>query len=107
MAAGWILRQFLPTLLIENFAMGDEYFDCPHCGEPVNTRATMCRGCGADAECGWAQSDINDSGIPDDDFDYDAYLSREFPNEATTVSSANWIKLVMALLILSLLLTML
>ena len=63
-----------------------EYFVCPHCGAQVDVRATSCRECGSDAETGWSEEadDSFDGGDfgDDDDFDYDDFVRREFPDQA-------------------------
>lgn len=61
--------------------MSAQSFDCPHCGQPVSVHARMCRNCGASDDCGWNEYDaIGDLG--DDDFDYDEFVAREFPDRA-------------------------
>ncbi len=63
-----------------------EYFNCPHCGAEVRVGASGCRECGSDAETGWSedallwQADIP-SAADDDDFDYDEFIAREFPEQ--------------------------
>ena len=60
--------------------MSSQSFNCPHCGEPVPLNASMCRNCGSSDEYGWNESDaIADLG--DDDFDYDEFVAREFPDQ--------------------------
>lgn len=81
-----------------------DYFPCPHCGEDVAAGATFCRACGASDEMGWdgeqwydAPSDIEQ----DDDFDYDDYLAREFPEHATPrpASPRRWLAVAVILLL--------
>jgi hypothetical protein len=65
----------------------NDYFACPHCGAKVPVGAAFCRECGASDESGWSQEDWQGgetaSGYaPDDDFDYDDFLRREFPEQA-------------------------
>ena len=68
----------------------DEDFVCPHCGAKVVAGATFCRQCGASDESGWNTQDglfgEADGYSPDDDFDYDEFISREFPEEASPLS---------------------
>jgi hypothetical protein len=64
-----------------------EYFSCPHCGAKVPVGAAFCRECGASDESGWSQEDWQGGETtagyaPDDDFDYDEFLHREFPEQA-------------------------
>jgi hypothetical protein len=54
------------------------------------TNATFCRHCGASDECGWGEEDDpDDLDLPggyreddEDDFDYDEFVAREFPDQA-------------------------
>ncbi|MGE0606380.1 MAG: zinc ribbon domain-containing protein [Pirellulales bacterium] len=68
-------------------------FACPHCGETVASGARFCRACGAD-ETTWTEGSIDAGQLQeagydaDDDFDYDDYLRREFPDDAASPSSA-------------------
>jgi ribosomal protein L40E len=65
----------------------DDYFLCPCCGARLAVDAKFCRECGADAEVGWDPEGL-DSGPSggyqddDDDFDYDEFIAREFPQHA-------------------------
>lgn len=69
-----------------SFERATEYFPCPHCGADVEVTAKFCRECGADDKVGWSDSystdDENDDAY-EDDFDYDEYLRKEFPDQAT------------------------
>lgn len=54
---------------------------CPQCGEPVHSGRLACKACGSDADTGW--SDPGGARSADlveaiGDFDYEAYLDREF-----------------------------
>lgn len=89
----------------------DDYFPCPHCGADVHHTATFCRACGADEASGWgdnfAESANYDTADDDDDFDYDGYLRREFPDEAPPAPPRDkLIAVVIILLIVALLFTM-
>ena len=65
-----------------------ESFDCPHCGEPVSVGALSCRACGSDAETGWSEeaadwtTDTSAGYTDEDEFDYDDFVRREFPDQA-------------------------
>lgn len=66
-----------------------KYFDCPHCGAEVRVGSSSCRECGSDAETGWSEdaqlwaADIPTAvGDEDDDFDYEQFIAREFPEQA-------------------------
>jgi hypothetical protein len=52
---------------------------CPNCGAEVPARAKACPECGADERTGWSDEAHHESiGLPDDSFDYDEYVKREF-----------------------------
>jgi hypothetical protein len=53
---------------------------CPNCDAEVPRNARACPGCGADWTTGWNE-DGDDAGgldLPEDDFDYDEFVQREF-----------------------------
>ena len=89
-----------------------EFFSCPHCGADVATDARFCRHCGADDRSGWSEDwqsdDYEDaSDYAEDDFDYDDYVRREFPEHAEAGGrKLNWIGVVAILLILSYIITL-
>src|SRR5438034_7624428 len=53
---------------------------CPVCGEKVPRGALACPECGADHSSGWREDAATYDGVelPDDDFNYDAFVKREF-----------------------------
>lgn len=52
---------------------------CPNCGADVPSGARACPECGADEETGWSEEARYDgAGIPEESFDYDEYVKREF-----------------------------
>ena len=53
---------------------------CPVCGEDVPPKALACPECGSCHNTGWKEdADVYDGlDLPDDEFDYDEYLKREF-----------------------------
>src|SRR5262245_10967751 len=57
---------------------------CPVCGEEVPPRALACPECGADHNSGWREDAGTYDGVdlPDDDFNYDAFVKREFGSRA-------------------------
>ena len=82
-------------------------FRCPHCGARVRARAKFCRECGASEESGWGEEGNEDStGYgEDEDFDYDDYLRREFPEHAPRRSakeSANRLFMILIVAVLCL-----
>jgi len=56
---------------------------CPNCGADVPTGARACPECGADEQTGWSErAHYENLGIPDDSFDYDEWIKREFETES-------------------------
>ena len=56
---------------------------CPTCGADVRDGARACPECGADEQTGWSEKARYESlGIPDDTFDYEDFLKREFEPES-------------------------
>ena len=56
---------------------------CPVCGEDVPPGASACPGCGADHDTGWSdEANETTVDLPDDDFDYEAFVEREFGSGA-------------------------
>ncbi len=58
--------------------------ECPACGADVPPTAHACPGCGSDYQTGWkddADTSGPDLGLPDENFDYDDYVRREFSPE--------------------------
>ena len=53
---------------------------CPVCGAEVPPAVRACPGCGADDATGWNEDRAVYDGLdlPDDEFDYDEYLCKEF-----------------------------
>jgi hypothetical protein len=81
-----------------------EYFNCPCCGAEVPVGAKFCRECGASDESGWGEDESQDEESstgyrPDDDFDYDEFVSREFPNQSPFGSKQRVKRWAMAVLV--------
>ena len=52
---------------------------CPNCGAEVSPNARACPECGACDETGWSEAaESSHLGLPDDEFDYDDFVKREF-----------------------------
>ena len=52
---------------------------CPVCHEHVPPGRRACPHCGSSAEDGWGgDSSADGLGLPDDEFDYDEFVAREF-----------------------------
>lgn len=56
---------------------------CPVCGTEVTLSASACPECGADDTTGWNEEQTAYDGLdlPDDEFNYDEYLEKEFGAE--------------------------
>ena len=78
----------------------NEYFDCPVCGEEVKHGALSCPGCGACDETGWKDDHESNINLPDDDFDYDAYIAREFDGKPKQTKKENIVALVALALVI-------
>jgi len=57
---------------------------CPVCGEDVPRNARACPECGADDLSGWSDDAdaTGDLGLPDEEFNYDDFVGREFGGSA-------------------------
>lgn len=75
---------------------------CPVCGEVVPPKAKACPECGSDEQTGWSDAGRAESlGIPNDEFDYDDYVKREFEGEKPKRKFGTvWITTAIALLLL-------
>ena len=52
---------------------------CPHCGADLPKKAKVCPECGSDENTGWSdQARYDGLDLPDDSFDYDDFVKREF-----------------------------
>ena len=56
---------------------------CPVCGEEVPRGALACPECGADHNSGWREGaeEYDGIGLPEEEFDYDAFVREEFGPE--------------------------
>lgn len=65
---------------------------CPNCGADVPPKAKSCPGCGADEATGWSDTAYADRlGIPDDNFDYEEYVKREFAAPKVKPRGIQWV----------------
>jgi hypothetical protein len=64
---------------------------CPNCGASVPPRAKACPQCGADEQTGWSEA-AQSSGLdlPDQDFDYDDFVEREFGGKKPVPRGIHW-----------------
>ena len=74
---------------------------CPVCSEDVPPRALACPECGADHNSGWKEdvSDYDGAGLPDEEFDYEAFVREEF-GRAAKPTGLKWRWWVTAILVL-------
>jgi hypothetical protein len=57
---------------------------CPQCGAEVPPDARACPECGSDYRTGWSERAVaNRLDLPDEDFDYDDFVAREFGGRPT------------------------
>ena len=64
---------------------------CPHCGADVPPDAKACPECGADEETGWSETAYASGlGLPDDEFDHDEFVKREFGSEPLKPRGIGW-----------------
>ena len=79
---------------------------CPNCGADVSPDAKACPECGSDAQTGWSEKAYADNlGLPDDEFNYDEFVEREFGKGKAKPREVNWLWWVVAALLAVLLLT--
>ena len=87
---------------------GSVTYPCPHCGKDVLTTSPVCRACGFSAEYEACEDEFESE--PQDDFDYDDFVAREFPNHAETTFTGDnrqlFVRFVILAIIASFLLTL-
>jgi hypothetical protein len=76
---------------------------CPACGADVPRHAAACPACGADYETGWNEEATRYDGmyLPDQDFDHEDFVRREFGEGAARGTSGRrlWVVAVVAVLV--------
>ncbi len=71
---------------------------CPNCGADLPANAKVCRECGSDEETGWSEQARSDGlGLPDEDFDHDDFVKREFGEATPVPRGIHWIWWLVAL----------
>jgi hypothetical protein len=61
---------------------------CPACGEWVRRGAAACDDCGACEKSGWSgNTDADGLDLPDDEFDYEDFVAREFGGKSSKASA--------------------
>ena len=78
---------------------------CPNCGATVPRNAKACPECGSDDQTGWSE-EAGSGGLdlPDEDFNYDEYVKREFGKEGPVPRGLHWFWWVVAIVLVVLLL---
>lgn len=54
---------------------------CPVCGEEVPRGALACPECGADERSGWREDVVDGLDLPEEEFDYEEFVKKEFGPE--------------------------
>ncbi|HOX58894.1 MAG TPA: zinc ribbon domain-containing protein [Candidatus Paceibacterota bacterium] len=81
--------------------------NCPSCGADVPPNARACPECGADENTGWSEAARTDSlGLPDDAFDYEDFVKREFSAKSAVPHGSSWFWWVISLLVAAALLAL-
>ena len=64
---------------------------CPHCGAEVPNTAEACPECGSDEQTGWStEGQSGGLDLPDEEFDYNDYVKREFEGEDIKPRGVRW-----------------
>ena len=65
--------------------------NCPNCGADVPRGAKACPACGSDETTGWSEdASVQGLGLPDDEFNYDEFVQREFGRERPAPRRVFW-----------------
>ena len=73
---------------------------CPNCGAEVPPNAKACPECGSDENTGWSEQARYDSlDLPDDKFNYDDFVEREFRGKKPVPRGQHWFWWIVAVLI--------
>ncbi len=64
---------------------------CPNCGADVPPNAKACPECGADDQTGWSEEAYASSlNLPDESFEYNDFVEREFGKEPSRPRGVKW-----------------
>ena len=73
---------------------------CPNCGAEIPPKAKACPECGSDEQTGWSEkARYDDLNLPDEDFDHDEFVRREFGPESAKPHGISWLWWIIALVI--------
>lgn len=76
---------------------------CPNCGADVPRNARACPECGADESTGWSdEAHASNLGLPDDSFDYNEFVQREFGHKKAVPYGMKWFWWAVAIVVLAL-----
>jgi hypothetical protein len=65
--------------------------NCPNCGADVPPGARACPECGADDQTGWSdEASASHLALPDDSFDYNEFVEREFGRKKPQPHGIKW-----------------
>jgi hypothetical protein len=74
---------------------------CPNCGAEVPSGAKACPECGSDEKTGWSEETRYDQlGLPDEDFDHDEFVKKEFGPEPVKPHGVAWFWWMIALVLI-------
>ena len=74
---------------------------CPNCGANVPREAKACPECGSDEQTGWSEeTHVDGIDLPDDNFDYDDFVKREFEGKTPVPRGMHWFWWLVAVIIL-------
>jgi hypothetical protein len=79
---------------------------CPNCGGEVPRNSKACPECGSCENTGWSEAAAADHlGLPDQNFDYQDFVKREFSGSSPKPMGVSWywwvISIVLVLIILA------
>ena len=73
---------------------------CPNCGAAVPPDARACPECGSDDTTGWSAEARSDNlGLPDDEFDYNDFVKKEFGASQPVPRGIHWFWWLTAILV--------
>ena len=73
---------------------------CPHCGAEIPPGAKACPECGSDEKTGWSERARYDNlDLPEENFDYQDYLKREFGRERIVPRGVHWFWWIVTILV--------
>lgn len=73
---------------------------CPNCGADIPPKAKACPECGADENTGWSEdADIGSLNLPDEAFEYDEFVEREFGQKKALPYGMKWFWWVVAIVL--------